>query len=188
MVVATVDYTAMSLVIAIVGLVLSVMSLTWQATMFVLSGSRIKALLQHGAIGRGSLVVSKPGTQSMEYLANQGFTDEVLAIKVRNVGRLSVSVTSVAAVFGSGISIGQLDHPRDRALPYRLEAQSEQTWFVSMDAVRAAAESWLATRPKGSSVTRGQLTVQMSVGLGNGKLVKTKESISIAPARLTSGK
>jgi hypothetical protein len=130
--------TVATLAIAVVGLVLSVISLTWQAATFVMSGSRVRARLRHGAAGGGSVVSGPPGTQSLRVMAEQGFTTEVIGVEVRNVGRLAVQVTDVRAALPSGFQVSEARISMGPDLPYRLEAQSSQTWFLPAQMARAA--------------------------------------------------
>src|SRR5437868_9696517 len=74
-----------TLVIAVVGLVLGAISLAWQAAIFVLTGPRVKVRLQEGF--RGPLgVMFGPASMCTETgrqtLANEGYTEHVLAIDV----------------------------------------------------------------------------------------------------------
>lgn len=65
--------------IALVGVVLSALSLSWQATTFILTGGRVKAELRMGATDGRKVVtlpaaeVHKPG--QLECLRTQGFKD-----------------------------------------------------------------------------------------------------------------
>jgi len=88
-----------TLIVAIVGVVFACASLAWQAASFVLSGSRVRVKLRRGALKRdssGRLIRVQgqlsPKQSDLEVLRQQGFTDDVLIIEVRNVGRMAVSV------------------------------------------------------------------------------------------------
>ncbi len=61
-----------TLVIAVLGLVLSVASLTWQAATFVLSGSRVRADLKHGAHNGGVLATEELGSQQLRASLSKG--------------------------------------------------------------------------------------------------------------------
>jgi hypothetical protein len=100
------DYQLVTLIIAVVGLALAVASLTWQAVTFVLSGSRVKVELHHGAHdGAGNLISGPPLAQALRQAAEQGFVHEVIGAKVRNVGRVAVTVERIEAVLASGIKL-----------------------------------------------------------------------------------
>jgi hypothetical protein len=169
--------TLATLVIAIFGLVLSAISLTWQAATFVMSGSRVRASLRHGARGGASVVSGPPASQSFRALAEQGFTYEVIGIEVRNVGRLAVQVTGVRAALPSGVQVQETRSSMGPGFPYRLEAQSSQTWFLPGEMARSAVAASAAIG-KGSDPA----DVWMEVELGNGKVVRTKQRVSLGSA------
>jgi hypothetical protein len=166
-------------ILAALGLVLSVASLSWQAATFVLSGSRVKAELRHGARGpggHGGLVSGKPGLQTLASLAPQGWTEEVLGVEVRNVGRLAVTVTSVAVVHAEkGIKYRPVGALIGEELPFRLEAQSSQSWFMSAadvhQMIAVAAETLGAGDPA---------DLYVEVELGTGKVCKTREKLALS--------
>jgi hypothetical protein len=159
-----------ALIVAIVGLVLSVASLTWQTAMFVMSGSRVRASLLHGARGPGGVASGPPGKVRFEQLVAQGFTQEVIGIQTRNVGRLAVQIVGVAAVLQSGVRVTQLPGTVGPELPHRLEAQSTGTWFLPAAPVRAAVK---ATSGIGNG--KDPCKCWMVAELGNGKTVATRE-------------
>jgi len=101
--------------VAILGLVAAIASLGWQAATFFLSGSRVKVALGRGALGRagpngatGRIFAPLNATdEQMADIARQGFTEELLVVRVRNVGRLPVDVESVDAYFQGGWGISE---------------------------------------------------------------------------------
>jgi hypothetical protein len=141
------DYQLITLTIAVFGLALAVASLTWQAVTFVLSDSRVKVELHHGAHdGAGNLISGAPLAQALRQAAEQGFVHEVIRARVRNVGHMAVTVERMEAVLANGI---KLSHPQGQlgpSRPYRLEAQSSESWFMPMQPVRQAvhvsAQAW----------------------------------------------
>ena len=163
--------TVAILVIAVLSLVLSVVSLTWQAATFVLSGSRIQAELKHGARNAGVVATGPPGSQQLQALAAQGLTEEVLGVEVRNVGRLAASIDSVEAALEGGVKIKMLEFVTGPVLSHRLEPQSSASWSVPAAPVRAAvgvsAEVLKRANP---------CKVWMEVTVA-GKIVRSKQSM-----------
>jgi hypothetical protein len=163
------DYDIATLAIATAGLGLAMLSLGWQAATFVLSGSRVRVDILKGSLGRGSLITGPPDTwqdiANISALAAQGFTEEVLAVEVRNVGRMPVSVEKVTASLANGIAFEESQY-QHAPLPYRLEPGSSQKWWVTLPALKAAlAASGLQ-----------QAEAFFSIGLGTGKIVQTKRT------------
>jgi hypothetical protein len=125
-------YDIVTLVVAIFGLGLALLSLGWQAATFALSGSRVKVTIQRGYIGGGNMLVgpAKAFTAAIQaQLAAQGLaTSEILAVEVRNVGRMPVNVEKIDLVFDHGISlVPPHGIPGSPALPFRLEHGSSNT-------------------------------------------------------------
>ena len=116
-------------VLAVLGIVLALLSLAWQAVSFRLSGSRVTVELRTGMRNAISAVTT-PALATpfhLDHLRAQGFTDRVLAVQVKNSGRSPTSVVSVDVRYVNGaIYTETAFEPR---LPFRLEAESEQTWF-----------------------------------------------------------
>jgi len=195
--IANTSIAVISLVVAIFSLVLAAASLTWQAVMFLLSGSRVKVALKLGAIGRGSLVTNDPRAHRPDIYTAQGFEDEVIVVAARNVGRMAVTVTSIALVFEDGAEVGQTNYPPDRKLPFRLEPQSEQLWWVEMAVAQSIVRALLskpslggASRPFNTKLSdrlfprppaRGAMKARMAVSLGSGKRVSTKGHVLVLP-------
>jgi hypothetical protein len=160
-----------TLVIAVVGLALAAASLAWQTATFALTGSRVRADILRGAIGRGGLVSSPPekwNANSPAALAAQGFTEPVVAVEVRNVGRMAVSVQKVTAYLDNGIGFSPTQ--TETPLPFRLEPGSSEKWWVEAAVLHAAIVASRHAGIGGSDHPR----VHVAVGLGTGKVVKTK--------------
>jgi hypothetical protein len=87
---------------------------------------------------------------------------EVVAVEVRNVGRMPASVQKVTAYLENGIGLNPLQ--TDPPLPYRLEAGGSERWWVEAAQVYAAITASKLTRSK----------VHIAVALGSGKVIKTK--------------
>jgi hypothetical protein len=163
-----------TLVIAVVGLALAATSLAWQAATFALTGSRVRAEILRGGIGRGALVTYPPDKwteTSVAALVREGFTNEVVAVEVRNVGRLPVSVQKITAYLANGIGFSPFE--TQPPLPFRLEAGSSERWWIEAAQVRAAIAA-----SKDAGIQRSDRSkVHIAVGLATGKVVKTKSIV-----------
>lgn len=137
-----------------------------------MSGGRVRASLRHGARGPTGVVSGPPSGQGRQLLAAQGFTQEVIGVEARNVGRLAIQITGVEVVLANGVRVSQLQGTLGPDLPYRLDAQSAATWFLPAAPVRAAVKA-------SASIGKGTdpCNCWMEVGLGSGKAVRTKERI-----------
>lgn len=108
-----------ALVIALVGLVLSVISLTWQVLQWRLAGSRVKVETRL-AVGVGG----------------QPPLDKLIAITARNVGRTAISLTGWglldvrrdAHVPGHTMGV-----PMNPAMPVRLEPGTAQDFYMPLE-------------------------------------------------------
>jgi hypothetical protein len=127
--------------LAAFGVGLALVSLAWQWRSFYLSGSRVTVLVKYGLRGIGAVVTTaNPGDrEQIARLQAQGFTDPVLAVQVKNAGRSPTSVVAVDLLFHHGGAIGgmQLDPP----LPYRLDSESERTWYFPAEPARHYAQA-----------------------------------------------
>ncbi|GAC1445135.1 MAG: hypothetical protein NVSMB55_24440 [Mycobacteriales bacterium] len=79
--------------IAVAGLVVAMIGLTWQVLQHRLTGSVVVVELLAGALGRGGAATGPIDTFDASMFASQGFTTPILAIRGRNRGRLAVDVT-----------------------------------------------------------------------------------------------
>jgi len=97
-----------TLVVAILGVLLALASLVWQAATFALSGSRVRLLLRQGALKRmrgGTVRISgplQPTASDYEVMRSQGLEEPVLIVEVSNRGRMAVSVENITAVSEDG--------------------------------------------------------------------------------------
>jgi len=162
--------TAATLAIAVLSLVLSVVSLTWQAATFVLSGSRVRAYLTRGARNADVVVTAPSGWQQ---LAAQGLTEEVIGIEVRNVGRLAASIDTVHAALAGGTKTTMLQSISGPPLPHRLEPQSSAAWYLPAAPVRAAVGAQAEVLRRANPCK-----VWMEVTVA-GKIVRTRQSIRL---------
>jgi hypothetical protein len=116
-------------ILAVVGVVLAIGSLVWQAWTFRLSGSRVRFTIQVAMLDRvtGEGIGLPDMTTDQELgLRRQGLTHPVLTVVVKNSGRSPTSVRSVKVVYSNDVVF--IAPGYDPALPFRLDAESEQTW------------------------------------------------------------
>jgi hypothetical protein len=173
-------------ILATLGVALSLLSLAWQFVSFRLSGSRVSVVLRSG-MRDGSAVVTIPGTADPEHLKMvraQGFTDPVLGVEVNNSGRSPTNIVSVSIVYpnGAAFTLTTVDPP----LPFKLDAESEKTWYFSADEITTYARAM-------EQVFEGPapLTVQGRAGIGGtGKFVVSDNTVTLElpkPTASTSG-
>jgi hypothetical protein len=166
-----------TLIVAILALITSVSSLTWQVVLFLLGGSRIRTELRIGALGPGGAVHSPPDApMDAAELTAQGYTEPVFAVQVQNRGRLAVSVTKWDVVLDNGSSFFQPGWHVNKAysLPYRLEPGDEAIWFCPAMPVHAAIKVL-------ASSSRPVRLIRARVGLGTGRSVTSKNSMPTHP-------
>jgi hypothetical protein len=170
-------FDIVTLVVAIIGVVLALASLVWQAATFVLSGSRVKVELHRGMTRRQpaqgiarALGPPEPTPSELGGLRAQGFEDEVAGVDVRNVGRLAVSVEEVTLFADDGWGFAVLADPENQTLPHRLEPGAAATWHIPIEGLQRLVESDGKTR-----------SLSMHVKLGTGQTVRTKEQSRLVP-------
>ena len=110
--------------------------LGWQAATFLLTGSRLRIDVRHGATDGRNVVTGPPGTQSLDLLRAQGLTQEVMGAEVFNRGRIGVSVTGFRAVTSRGTRFAPIGSLLGLHLPHRLEPRDSELWFFPLDLVR----------------------------------------------------
>jgi hypothetical protein len=169
-----------TLVIAILGVVLSVGSLGWQAYSFWRSGHRVRVELRAGAVGRGAMVRTShlkfPGEQVMTALAQQGFRTPVLIAIIRNVGRQAVTVQQcrwkVGAIVLSAPSVGP-----DNSFPRRLELGDQCEAMIELASITPVLHA------SAEVLNNQKQAVTVIAELGTGKTIFSQSlKISIAEA------
>jgi hypothetical protein len=122
--------TTATLVFAVLGLVLSVASLVWQAATYTLSGPRVRADLRVGATNGqafGHVPAGPDWQRQVEHMVAQGMHTPILAVVVRNVGRQATSVTGYQVYLDTGQRLGLTGTPQGTpSLPHRLEAHPKR--------------------------------------------------------------
>ncbi|SMD24201.1 hypothetical protein [Lentzea albidocapillata] len=167
-------------VVAVVAIVMSALTLTWQVANYLLTGGRPKVELRVGAIHEsGQLVHGPVRNLSAEWAqrhARQGFTRPVLVVQVRNVGRLPVTIAewSVTAE-PAGAAFQPIGESIGPDLPYKLEPGASETWALELHTV----ETLVSVTAETFEVAKGKTTVRGKVGLGDGRTYETPESIKM---------
>jgi hypothetical protein len=86
----------MQIALSIVAIVMSALSLGWQAAMFALAGGRVKTELLVGAMnsagGVATVSLRNWSEEWMRRMAEQGCDQLVFAVRARNTGRMGVTV------------------------------------------------------------------------------------------------
>jgi hypothetical protein len=138
-----------SFVIAVVGLVLAVADLVWQFASYSLSGGRVKVEFLGGAMhagGRGVLTMpaGKLNAEKMQQAAKDGFVLPIMGVRVRNVGRMAVTVAKWEIVATSGLAFNPVGSSIGKPLPHQLDAGQSEMWVVDatmiQDLVNASRE------------------------------------------------
>ncbi len=161
---------AVTLVLAILGFVLSVASLLWQFVSWRLSGPRVRVEMRVGATNGqriGTVPVNASWRESLDFMAKQdNLLSRVLVAKIVNSGRQSTSVVNYsAAIDDAGMQVGVLAAPfGSPPLPHRLEAESQVSYYLDLnDLLKVLA----ALEASGQPAKR----VRMRAELGSGRSV-----------------
>jgi hypothetical protein len=154
--------------LALLGVVLSMASLTWQFVNFVLTGPRVAVELQLGVTNEddsSTMAWSLPSRGSMQVDARtRDPTREVAIVIARNRGRAAISIASVGLVAGQ---TGLLKYDASTAGIsddiVRLEPGHTHQWRAD---VWPVVDELRSTWPEGST-----LNVRAVAELGNGRFV-----------------
>jgi hypothetical protein len=123
--------------IAAFGGITGAAALSVQVGQFVLSGPRVKISVHPAFLAPTGVVEGRAGEGWRQPDVPWATTPGV-ALKVRNVGRLPTSVEHWTFDLGGGMGYGQEDLIHNVALPHRIEPYAQQTWYVTLDGLRAA--------------------------------------------------
>lgn len=128
-----------TLVIAVLGLVLSVVSLWWQIVQHVLSGPRVTVELLWGGMG-ADRVATGPVRGRLDAFRHAGVSQPIFSVKGRNRGRKPIDVTgfSVQMEGAGGYSLARW--APNPGLPHRLDSGSEVSFYVPLEDVKHAID------------------------------------------------
>jgi len=161
---AVTAFQVVTLVIAVLGLVVSVVALTWQVVQHRLTGSRVRVELLAGALGKGGAGTGPIEAFDQEMLARQGLHQPIIAVRALNVGRLPVDVTGWDVKTGDGFGYTLPGWGPNPSLPYRLEPGAQVTFFCPMADV-------LAMVAAKEAIGKDDRHLQAAVALGTGETV-----------------
>ena len=151
------------------GRLFGTLSLIWQIIAFVLSGSRVRVDLLHGATdGISGIASGPPNTFGLDLLVSQGLTQEVVGAKVYNGGRQPVNVDSVDFVFSNGIRASGIQNLGRATSRHRLDGHASQSWHMPARTLRSVV-----------AAVGDSLEVHVEATLGNGKRAKSKDRIRL---------
>lgn len=160
-------------VIAVLALVISTLSLAWNIAQWFLNGSRVKVEIGISTvIGSDRLNISTHPIE-LETFKDHGGARLVLAVDVRNVGRLTTQVREVTmSVEGSGLTMsGGWESSGFRFagpdLPFGVDAYRQESWLFDWLAVEGLSAAIHAIRPP------GDVLIRASVLLVDGKLIES---------------
>jgi hypothetical protein len=170
----------LTLLAAIFGVFLGALSLGWRMASHAVLASKVTAELRIGAMAaEGSTLISGPlrsmTASAMARMAEMGFTRPVVAINIRNVGRVPATVMHWSLVDQSGNSLTPDTDAIGLPMPFQLQAGESQIWAVDAEAVRVMACATAVTLFDMSS------SIEMfgRVELAGGRLVDTKAKLRL---------
>jgi hypothetical protein len=119
-------------------------------------------------MGLGGVITfsNAPDTQQVNRLRSDGYTEPVFAVEAYNTGRGATSIIDIDLSFDDGGAV-RMTQPNP-PLPFRLEGESAETWYI--DARLAMA---YATATGQQRIARGRVV------LGSKKVVRSKNEIPI---------
>jgi hypothetical protein len=171
--------------VAVFGVFLGALALGWLLASRVQVVSRVKVELRVGALPPdGAKLISGPlrstTAASMARLALLGYTRQVIAVKIRNVGRAPVTVMRWSLVDHLGNSLTPDTDSIGQPLPFQLQVGESQIWAVDAEAVRVMANATAVTLFSLSS----SLQMFGRVELAGGRVVDTKARLQLHNRRL----
>lgn len=168
-----------SLIIAIISLVLAAGSVGAQLGTWVLDGGRSRLTLLHGVVGMGGIVSGPVGRDGspldLRTVQAQGPTgDELVGVRVANVGRAPLRVTSYGVkLVRPGLAFTPLGDAIGPSLPCTIEPGSSETWYAQMRSARALVAA------AGALGTPVSDNIYMTVSLGTGRVRRTRRTLIV---------
>lgn len=194
-----------TLIVAVLGLSLSAISLTWQVVAYVLVGPRIRCSIglvfklmdESGSSKNSTAEITIPAEAwKREMLEAIGFSGDLgqfrlwLAVSVSNSGRTSISVDGVGIAEEipqrwwslwrtphrtGSVMSGNWGSDQEKRLPARLEYGESHRWTVPLNIL-----------PRSSANGNTHAVVRAFVQLGSGKRVWSTQAWFYNPAELKS--
>jgi hypothetical protein len=178
--------------IAVAGLVLSTISLGWQGIAHVLTGRRVKVDLITGASlpDFTEMQVSHGAPPSpITTLRSQGYTIPIVGVRVRNVGRTSLTVTDWNFACYRGwlpwFPFARREFPFSVGgpVPCRLETGEGEEWLTRWSLV----ENDVSVVAEARKIPVTRVRVRCRVRLGDGRVRVTRKSVRIKTASFRLG-
>lgn len=165
-----------ALVVAVIAVVLAAVSLLWQAAAYFLSGPRIKVSLDEGLRGPGGGVISAPPSayteKGREKLVADGYTERIVAVVVRNVGRMPTTIRMWSLRFGNDALWTFPIDPENVPLPHRLDAHDEIGWYATLEQLRDLQREFLDQSDEAAAVVG-------LVRLGSGSQIESGNALVV---------
>ena len=169
-----------TLIIAILGWVTATAALTWNVVSWLLAGARATVEFRVGALVDGNQYLTqpiRPGWQRwlQENMETNGLTGELmLFVNVRNTGRTRLTIHQCGFRASTGEQYSTPGGPDvGEKFPITLEAGDATTLGYNAAGILAGAETSADFYKKGSVDLRAR------VELGSGKLVNSKEALTV---------
>jgi hypothetical protein len=173
-----------TLCIAILALVVSVLSFSWQVLSFSISGRKIRILTSVGWRGAGAELILQSVKRRddpldrLSRLAGRGPSTPVLGVTVQNVGR---SDLYVSAVFVAGKSRSDTHFPPATAnwpaLPCLLKSGDSENWYLDTAEFEHICAGWNMV----AGDRKSQL--ELRVTLKDGRTVRASRRIRVEELR-----
>jgi hypothetical protein len=154
-----------TLVIAMTGAATGIAALGWGIAQHRLTGARVKVSLVGGWFYNGGIIVG--GLDTLQR-PNEDLGDAVVGVLVRNVGRLPATVTIWGVRAGETSFHSDEYHYLNPAIPHRLEAGEEATWYVGSGAIVRQAHA--------AGKVLGDARLGARVVLGTGDEIRAKKT------------
>jgi len=166
--------------IACLSFIVAALALGWQVAAWLLDGPRVRAVLQHGVVGRGGVVVTTVNKDArlsdMSLMREQGWRGpDVIGVAVSNLGRAKVKVTGFGVVLKrGGLSANYpLSNEWSPPLPHWLEPGESATWYAPLQDAHALVDTTRRTvNPRAGGA-------QMKIQLGSGREVTTARHLEL---------
>lgn len=174
-----------TLIIAVLGVLLSALSLGWQRATFVLSGGRVKVHLIIGAMhpsGSGLMSITDvektPAHELPQRIAEfrrHGYTRPVIGVEVINIGRMPVTIAKWEVATTAKVSLRPMAGSVGPSLPFELGAGKSETWLADLSEVLTAVD----TGAEVFKLDRASVTVKGVVTLSTRESHSTPYSIRV---------
>ncbi|HWD37317.1 MAG TPA: hypothetical protein VG944_00585 [Fimbriimonas sp.] len=170
-----------TLIIAVVGIVLAGLSLGWQAATFTLSGPRVKVNLREGFRGPRGIMIAPPAVYTdngLETLAQQGYSEHVLAVEAINRGRLPATIENWSLRFGNGAAYSNPTDGGNLSLPYRLDSHTRANWYAPAANLREL-QGIFTDQTESAAILRAE------VSLGSGQTAVSRNALRVRADSIT---